>query len=201
MSSDCGRDAINTITDCSKPWGPECHLGFQVLSLWRFTQNIQSRCPSDPRLAQTFGEPRNPALTKNACQQIAGISWNAYDNSVWWNRLIAWKLPLLQLVAQFSHPPLAYKTQLFVMTHLLGDPIDTIKNLLLKLKKCQCRAQEWKIFVRNHTVTSEQKRVMGQDGNPGSLMTNQKERHWRSLSLVVDAYDEWGKGDEAHKIM
>ena len=206
MSLDCSHDAINTFTDCARPWGPDCHLGFDVLSLWTFTNNTQSRCPDDPRLSQSSGGLQSLALTQKACEQITGGGWNAYDNSVWWTRLTTWKFPLLQLIAQFLRPPLAVETQLFVMAHLLGDPIDTIKNLLLKLSKCQRRAQEWKEFVRMYVVTDEQQLVMGPDTGAGSLQTHSKvqfdkERHWRSLSLVVDSYDEWGNGDEAHEIL
>ena len=64
--------------------------------------------------------------------------------SIIWVRLTTWKFPLFQLIAQFPRPPLGLATQFFVMAHLLGDPIDTIKNLLQKLSKCQSRAESWK---------------------------------------------------------
>jgi len=35
------------------------------------------------------------------------------------------------------------------MVHLLGDPIDTVQNLLLKISLCQKRATKWKKRLEN----------------------------------------------------
>ena len=150
-----------------------------------------------------------------------------------WACLTNWKFPLLQLVAQFPRPPLGLGAQAFVIAHLLGDPVDTIRNLLRKLATCQRRAKKWEnikplvleaIQIEEDDARSseESPKRVGQDtqdngDNPvaqGDTMQNhrhemeartaqdlrdrlKKDCWWKALTLVTDAYDEWGEGDEA----
>lgn len=207
MPLDCNNVAVNSTFDCSSPWAPDCtsRYGFDIYSLWNITQRINASCPSDPRLFQPNGAATGPALTRAACEQIAGSGWKFYDNSVWYTRLTTWKTPLLQLVAQFLRPPLALSTQFFVMNHLLGDPIDTIQNLLLKIARCHEKAKEWQCFVEQNLTTNRQRQLYG-EGGPGSLSRHsgaqsERDRYWKSLSLLTDAYDEWGTGHKAQELL
>ena len=70
------------------------------------------------------------------------------------------------------------------MAHLLGDPVDTIRNLLRKLATCQRRAKKWKsaepldlkaiqIDEENEQSSNNSSEVDGQDtqGNEDNPMT------------------------------
>ena len=201
MAVDCGEAPGNTTIDCSHPWAEGCtsKLRFEFPSIWNFTQRIYERCPTDPRLFKAANGTSLPALTKDACEHIAGSDFNYYQSSVSWTRLTTWKFPLLQLLATFPRPPLGYLSQLFVMAHLLGDPIDTIKNLLLKLSICHSRAQKWKVlpslFMEQHS--SDDVPADSEDHLAVSLDQLEQDRRWKALALLCDAYDEWGFGKES----
>src|SRR3954447_16575740 len=98
-------------------------------------------------------------LTDDACREIAGSGWAKHNGYQMWGRLTMWKLPLLQLLSQFSRPPLGFMAELFAITHFIGDPIDTIWSLLHKLAHCKSRAELWKL-----------------DGRP--------ENEWKALTLI-----------------
>ena len=199
---DCSDASPNNTIDCSRPWAEGCtsRLRFEFASLWNFTQRINETCPTDPRLRKTAYGRGFPALTREACEHIAGSGFNYYESSVSWQRLTTWKFPLLQLLATFPRPPLGISSQFFVLAHLLGDPIDTIKNLLLKLSKCQRRAERWKEWKRlnaEHDLT-----VQFEDHLPLTLDQQlEQDQHWKALALLSEAYDEWGRGDDAVGVM
>lgn len=150
-------------------------IDFDFGELWSITELIWEACPDDDRLwgsninitlAPIFNYTL--ALTQNACQAITGGNngWTIYPTRDILNRLTVWKLPLLQLVAQFPRPPLNISVETFVIVHLLGDPIDTIWSLLHKLWICEKRARDWRKRQR--------------EGN-----------EWKGLALIHISYDEW----------
>ena len=203
---DCGDVPGNTTIDCSHPWAEGCtsKLHFEFPSIGNFTERIYERCPTDPRLFEAANGTSLPALTEVACEHIAGSGFNYYQSSVSWTRLTTWKFPLLQLLSTFPRPPLGFWSQLFVMAHLLGDPIDTIKNLLLKLSICQSRAKEWKdkrkLYVEQNS--SDDGCVYFEDHLALNLDQQlEQDRRWKALTLLSDAYDEWGKGDKSAEEM
>ena len=104
-----------------------------------------------------------------------------------WARLTTCKFPLLQLVAVFPRPPLTFGTECFVLLHLLGDPIFTIVNLLLKVASCQARAALWKYRLRPN---GEEKQLMTLWA--GLTRTPTPDGLWKGLTAIVDSYDEWG---------
>ena len=144
-----------------------------------------------------------------------------------WVRLTTWKFPLLQLVAQFARPPLGFAEEAFTMAHLLGDPIDTINNLLQKLSDCQRRAQRWRnidplvlanIKLQGESDENEDAASNVQTGPNQHIPQDvevalrlRAERHflnelrrdrWRkALSILTESYEEWGKGDEASQML
>ena len=165
---------------------------FDLGHLWNVTQAIYESCPSDSRLS--FPEPQSSApeyssLTYEACKEIAGTSYSIYTGFVIYSRLISWKLPLLQLVAAFPRPSLNAGTEFFVIAHLLGDPIDTLTNLLLKLSDCQEAALRWQ--QRFEAKPSQTIRTKKSDNNDHK---SPKDRLWKAFTLVTNAYDEWGMG-------
>ena len=181
MPLDCSDIPSNISYDCENPWGRNCTGAkrFDFVTIWNYTLHIQEACANDSRLFLSDGEPltrQNAALNQAACVAIAGSDWTRYSAVDIWTRLTTWKLPLLQLVAAFPCPPLSLGVQFFVITHLLGDPIDTIKTLLLKLSKCQHWVHYWVQFG-------------------GS------ERQWKALALLTDAYGEWGEDKKASRVL
>lgn len=167
-------DAYN----CTNLWGLNCtnKLGFEPTTLWDITLRIQQFCPTDPRLFLTNGlpaTPENAALTHDACTAFAGSSWTMYPRSDIWTRLQNWKFPLFQLVVSSPRPPLGLGVETFVLMHLMGDPIGTIKDLLLKLSQCEERAK----------VCLELSARLNSDDS---------ERVCQSLAVIALSYDEWG---------
>jgi hypothetical protein len=134
-----------TSVDCSDPWGLGCieTAGFEPHRLWNITSNIWKRCPTDERLWHDSSSLSNAALTNSACETITGPSLNSalratlYANQDIWGRLSTWKFPLFQLVASSPRPPLGLRVEGFVIAHLMGDPIGTMKDLIRKISRCQ----------------------------------------------------------------
>ena len=187
MPLDCGNIPSNISYNCENPWGQNCTSAkrFDFVSLWNYTLHIQEACANDSRLFLHKGEsatPQNAALNQATCAAIAGSGWTWHSAVDMWTRLSTWKLPLVQLIAAFSRPPLSLGVECFVITHLLGDPIDTIKNLLLKLWTCEYWVRHW---------VAEPAR--GDDSD--------SERHWKALALLTDAYGEWGRDTEASHVL
>lgn len=155
------------------------NVPFDFTQLWDITQRIWESSPGDARLW-----PLNPnrtldpgfrdrlALAPEACNILTGghDSWTPYAISNILTRLTSWKMPLLQLVAQFSRPPLSIAVEIFVIIHLMGDPIDTIWSLLHKISICQDRAIYWRKRYR-------------------------QEKDWKAFALIQVSYDEWKPDD------
>ena len=103
------------------------------------------------------------------------------------------KFPLVQLVASFPRPPLSFKIESLVILHLLGDPVDTVKNLLSKLATCQQMALFWKskceVILEAPTECDEDHEL------------DLKDRNWKALTLVTDAYGEWHETDSVTDIL
>ena len=77
--------------------------------------------------------------------------------------------------------------------HLLGDPIDTTKNLLFKLATCQRMARFWELKCDKLLQASlEDDRDHRRD---------LKDRNWKALTLVTDAYGEWHETNTATEIL
>ena len=191
MAIDCSNVPNNVDYDCTNPWGQDCTSDkhFDFASLWKYTLQILKACPNDTRLFLPHGgvaTPQNASLTQAACADIAGSNWTYYPGADIWTRLTTWKFPLLQLVASFPRPPLSISVEAFVIFHLLGDPIDTIRNLLAKMSKCQTVAREWRAVCERLL-----EKPRGGD----------EDRDWKALALITDAYGEWNRGGDAKKML
>lgn len=187
MAIDCSDVPINITYDCANPWGQNCTSDkhFHFPSLWRYTQNIQEACATDTRLFipnSGNASPQNASLNQLSCVAIAGRNWTYYPTADIWTRLTTWKFPLLQLVVSFPRPPLSFWVECFVIVHLLGDPIDTIKNLLVKMSSCQSMAKDWRLKCGELL----ERRLDGDE-----------DRDWKALALLTDAYGEWGEDVQA----
>ena len=116
------------------------------------------------------------------------------------------------------------------MAHLLGDPISTIRNLLRKLSKCQERAKHFKgldsgpLLIDQIRLVGETRPEVDPDGAGGEeppqtdseegsgssaakvaeqafFKRLKQDRWWKALGILTESYDEWGKGDEAMKML
>ena len=198
MAVDCSDVPSTATFDCANPWGVNCtsKARFQFASLWHITRNIQTACANDTRLFLPeggFASAQNASLTQESCTAIVGSDWAYYPTADIWNRLTTWKFPLLQLVASFPRPPLSFTAELFVILHLLGDPVDTIKNLIFKMSTCQHTAAFWKkeceILLANSAEGSSERTWEDTD------------REWKALAIITDAYGEWDKGGLAQSVL
>ncbi|KAK4998009.1 hypothetical protein LTR66_002680 [Elasticomyces elasticus] len=152
----------------------EKRTGFNFQTLWDITQKIQHQCPYDTRLYN----PENPnrtQLTNAACMDISGDSWTSFPAPEVIARIALWKLPLFQLVSLYPRPPLCLEVTVFVICHLLGDPIDTIWSLLYKLCATQSHATSWEAKIK--AGDSKEQFV----------------RDWKALALIESSYDECQK--------
>lgn len=212
MANWCDNLPAGSTTDCTSPWGVNCtsQKKFEFTALWTITQNIFQACSNDSRLFRTIDRLptlNNISLTQEYCEAVAGADWTKYSGSDIWNRyceavagahwtrqsgsdisnrLATWKFPLLQLVASFPRPPLGLNVECFVIFHLLGDPVDSLWHLLLKLKDCERRAKFWRAQF---------------DGPLHRFAEDLPQQVWKSLTLITDAYDEWDQGDDAIAIL
>lgn len=122
-------------------------------------------------------------LTNQACERMTGSvgsiwkDWTAYPISDVWNRIVVWKLPLLQLLSQFCRPPLGWDVETGIMLHLMGDPIDSVATIFLSLAICQERAAQAKNLCRRAGIAK---------GDPGY------DRTWKGLAIIMVSYDECG---------
>lgn len=198
MTIDCGDVPSNITYDCANPWGEDCisKAKFQFTSLWGYTQKIQAACANDTRLFLpdgSFATAEKASLTQESCLAITGMDWTdwtRYPTPDIWNRLTTWKFPLLQLVASFPRPPLSFTVECFVILHLLGDPINTIKNLIFKMSTCQRTATDWK----RECNTLLESRVEGNS-------EEDRDRNWKALAMITDAYGEWDKSGLAQAVL
>src|SRR2546421_3171407 len=182
--------------NCTAPI-PHCRnaKGFDISTLWTITLDYWNKCPDGPWLFKQPGAvgPISGdvvSLTHDACKAIAGPGWTKYPGSDIWNRLTTWKFPLLQLVATSPRPPLGFREEAFTIVHLLGDPIGTIADLLLKIDGCQRRAVFWQHQLGpNWEVIGEGMSELEEEDRPSEL---EKERLWKSLAIITDSFDEWG---------
>jgi len=174
---------------CSNPF-PNCTSpkGFDFITLWLVTQAIYSSCQNDTRIFQN-----TKSLTQETCERYSGGNhWKPYDSNQIWARLSSWKLPLFQLAALFPRPPLSFLVELFVIVHLMGDPISTISNLLRKFESCHHRAEYWRNKICNEGLLDG---ILREDEDVAQL--------WKGLAAITDSYDEWGEdsGERAKKFL
>lgn len=169
----------STTMDCSLDTITNRTNGFDFAGLYAVQTYLNETCAAN---SDVFFKGTR-MLTSAASDRIAGIDsgawtgWTAYPISDIWNRIVVWKLPLLQLLSQFPRPPLGSYVETGVMMHLLGDPIDSVSNILLTLAICQARAGRAKVICRE-TGTP--------DGHPDY------EKTWKGVALIMVSYDECG---------
>ena len=158
---------------------------FNFDNLWDYTKKINATCPWDKRLFGISGghfDINSPLLTNDAAERFVGSGWLPYPFLDIFNRISTWKYPELQLIVMFPRPPLGFSVELMVFTHLLGDPIDTIDNLHLKLYNCQLIAEWWQVRAKH-------------------VFSEDSDQAWKALGIITDAYAEWGREVDAREML
>lgn len=137
-------------SDITKCYTGRVGLGLDFDILYNAVQLINKTCPHSD-LFFDHASDNVPRLTTTACEVIGQKGWCRYPNNEVWVRLSVhvWKLPLLQLVSQFSRPPLGLKGEVFAIVHLIGNPANTVFSLLKKLVRCQEISQRFRRRLRN----------------------------------------------------
>lgn len=151
---------------------------FDFATLWSITQAIKDANPADPRLFYPLVggvvDKTRTLLTYKACIQLnsKGNAWVPFAKSDVRQRFLLWKAPLIQLIAQMQLPPLGWKSNLFVILHLIGDPLDTVWSLSHKIFLCHTRGAKWS-----------------------------GDRDWKALGMITISFEEWGEGDQTEKAL
>jgi hypothetical protein len=173
---------------CDDP-SPPCSnpKGLDFAFLWNVTENYVKHCTTngswlyDPGV----GKPVSSiALTRAACEAIAGTGKTDFPMATVWARLTMWKFPLIQLIATSPRAPLGIKVETFTVLHLLGDPIGSITDILWKFENCQSRATFW------HAKISTQSLLPWTHADLTPEV--KQDRLWKALTIITDSYDEWG---------
>ncbi|KAK3380507.1 hypothetical protein B0T24DRAFT_664495 [Lasiosphaeria ovina] len=164
------------------------YVGFDFPALFNFLQEViqNSTDPlQSPYLQQgQAGSETYLSLTHDVCLAITG-SWALYEQQDIWNRIVTWKLPLLTLLFQFSRPPFAFRlwtnTNVFMLVHLVGNPINTIASLLATLDACQRRATE----IRQRIEAHQRHSGKASPWRRTAVL-------WKRFTIIDVSYAEWG---------
>ena len=160
--------------------------GFDFAELFIVYTYLKQTCPPESDIFF----PGTRLLTDAVCHVITDMGnswwtdWTPYPIADIWERIVTWKLPLSQLVAQFPRPPLGLSIETATIAHLLGDPVDSIASMLLTYAICQSRADL-------------AKKICKRSGIPAS--DPEFERTWKALAMIIISYDDCGLSDEVEK--
>jgi hypothetical protein len=163
-----GRSLIPRSSNSSCPPVPPANTTqhFDFLGLNNYLQDIVKNCSAnDPRLVNLHGEA---FLTLAAVRRWTGEKWNTwnpYPGNDILRRLLTWKLPLANLLAQFGKQPLSGSREVSTISHLVGDPIDTLASMFYTLHVCLNRVK----LLRQLGLEPED---------------------WKAVVLVMQAFDE-----------
>jgi hypothetical protein len=123
----------------------------------------------------THSTPERPVLNLNDCREMCGADFGWYADIG--PRLSTWLIPVFLLLSNMEVSPLDKRRYLMIL-HLLGDPIDSLWSLLLKLEawsRCYYLAVKSyglsdAIQVRNvATVLGALEDLVGFYDNPGEV--------------------------------
>ena len=185
-----------TTFSCSDPISPcTSSKRFDFPSLWTITLNYWNVCKSEGAWfssARPTTSNTSIALSNVVCKTLAGGWPTLYPAADVWTRLTTWKFPLIQLLAVSPRPPLGWKVELFVVAHLLGDPIGSLADVLWRIQTCQDRAVYWQTHIPRRLLYL-----------PGTAAEAEHDRLWKAFAIITDSYDEWGSemGEKAVKAL
>lgn len=109
----------------------------------QFFSDIQRQNPLDPRLVPHFYSNGTiirenfTVITLAACNDQCGVNWNPYPTLDIQKRIATWHIPLFLLIGSMHYASFGFWNIIFVIIHLLGDPISSFESLLSKLRRLQ----------------------------------------------------------------
>jgi hypothetical protein len=99
-----------------------------------------------------------------------------------------WKLPLIQLLFQFTRQPFSSGAQWFTTIHLVGDPWGTIASLLYTIERGQTRTEKLRLFCKPdlQVYPSKSEEILFPD------VQLDPDYDWKAFTLLLISYDELG---------
>src|SRR5947199_5780059 len=87
------------------------------------------------RALETYGKTE---ITREQCKSLCGRGYGSYGKWVAFSQITNWVIPLFLLVGNMNNASSQLKCRslrnlVFIASHLLADPIDTIFSLLFKI--------------------------------------------------------------------
>lgn len=182
----------NTTILCSDPI-PPCRnqKRLEFASFWTITDNYFHACKEEPGygawLSPSTVSLATAALSVTAASVIVGHGnglkkYTSFPKADFWNRLITWKFPLIQLIATFPRPTLGKLVEFVTILHLVADPIGSMEDLLWTLGRYNRRAGDWEELIREHDVSV----------NLQPDKEQKKQRKWwrKHMTMIVESYGE-----------
>ena len=169
-------------------------------------------------LTYLYEHAQSGLMTYGRCVKLVGTGIAWYSHHDVYDRVILWRVPLLALWATTILPAFAFHTQVFTLVHVISSPIDTIWSLLYKLDLAK-RTTQWakdndegesSFLLQGDGAqmngTAAQLTPRGRIAAVISKVLPMKETpleqyHHDVPALIVTAYDEWSRGDQAFRAM
>lgn len=114
------------------PWKMENNVNFT--SCLKEIQDIKDPNEYNRLHPGFFYDPLRRLLSIYGCNQICREGYAAWDTGDIVNRFSLWLLPALMLISHFTFTPLGVSNSMAVITHALGDPIDSLWSILTRLE-------------------------------------------------------------------
>jgi len=113
--------------------------------------------------------PNRVFVTEGACERLCGDGFGFWEPKDIILRVFLWVVPAIVLIAHFHFPALPWWNYAAVLLHLLGDPIDTVWSMLVRI-------ETYRFFYHRARDTERLK-------------------SYRAIATIWSAYDEVGFQD------
>ncbi|KAK3361998.1 hypothetical protein B0T24DRAFT_99711 [Lasiosphaeria ovina] len=103
-----------------------------------------------------LNNPNRIFLTFQGCERLCGDGYGTWAISDILLRITLWVTPAIILLAHYHFPPLGPGNYGAVMVHILGDPIDTLWCLLIRItvrRRLFLKAQQYKLLSAGAIAT------------------------------------------------
>ena len=140
----------------------------------QFFSDVQRENPFDPRLVHHFYangtviRENFTDITLTACNDQCGVGWTPYPTSDIQRRIATWQIPLFLLIGSMHYASFGFWNTVFVIIHLLGDPVSSFESLLSKLRRLQ----------KHHDICV---------GELSALPRHVQ----KAVAMILAAYEEW----------
>ncbi|KAF8535788.1 hypothetical protein BDD12DRAFT_983127 [Trichophaea hybrida] len=129
-------------------------------------------------------------ITFENCTKFCS-SWELYETVDVLQRISLWIAPLIVLVGNFQVPPLGSLNTIYSVTHLFGDPIDSMCSLLTKLEVFKRLHARWiSVSAVRNSATGHNSIEL--EELAGRMTLRISPEHARDLATVNAIFDDWG---------